>query len=174
MAVSRSKKESILADLNTKFGTALSIVFVRNNGLSMKELDELRQLLRNEEATFKIAKKTLMKIAISSNNLPDVDDSVLEGPVAATFSFKDQVSSAKILANFAKTHDKLELIGGILDGKVLSRDDVASLAKLPGKQELLGMLVGTMQGPIRGFASVLAGNMRNLVSVLDQVAKQKE
>lgn len=173
MAVSRSKKETILADLNDKFGRALSVVFVRNNGLSMKEIDELRSLLRKEDATFKIAKKTLMRISISENNLPEVDDTVLDGPVAATFGFKDQVSAAKILATFAKSHDKLELVGGILEGKVLSRDDVAALAKLPGRQELLGILVGTMQAPIQGFASVLAGNMRNLVSVLDQVAKKK-
>lgn len=173
MAVTRSKKESILADLNDKFANAASVVFVRNNGLSMKEINELRALLRKEDATFKIAKKTLMRLAIAENNLPEVDAQVFDGPVGVTFSFKDQVSAAKIVANYAKTHDKLELVGGILEGKVLSRDDVAALAKLPGRQELLGMLVGTMQAPVRGLASVLAGNMRNLVSVLDQVAKKK-
>ncbi|MFN7160473.1 MAG: 50S ribosomal protein L10 [Candidatus Gracilibacteria bacterium] len=173
MAVTRSKKESILADLNDKFAKAVLTVFVKNNGLSMKEINELRALLRQEDATFKIAKKTLMKLAIAENKLPEVADEIFDGPVGVTFGFKDQVSAAKIIANYAKTHDKLELVGGILEGKVLSRDDVAALAKLPGRQELLGMLVGTMQAPIQGFASVLAGNMRNFVSVLDQVAKQK-
>lgn len=173
MAVSRSQKEKILPDLVLKFGESASVIFIKNNGLSMENLDVLRNLLRKEGATFKVAKKTLMRLAIKENNLPEVDESIFEGPVAATFSFKDQIVAAKILANFAKTNPKLELVGGILDGKILSRDDVAALAKLPSKQELLGMLVGTMQAPVRGLAVTLAGTMRNLVSVLDQVAKAK-
>lgn len=173
MAVSRSQKEKVLSELIKQFGDAQSVIFVKNNGLSMEDISTLRGLLRKEEAIFKIAKKTLMSLAIKENNLPEVDDNIFNGPVAATFSFKDQIVAAKVLANFAKTNQKLELVGGILEGKVLSRDDVAALAKLPSKQELLGILVGTMQAPVRGFASTLAGTMRNLVSVLDQVAKAK-
>lgn len=172
MAVSRAKKEEILAELKTKFSGATSVVFVKNKGLTVDEILGIRSELRKAGDAFKISKKTLIRLALKELELPEVDDAILTGPIGVAFGH-DEISAAKLLDKVAKSNDKLELMGGILEGKVLSRDDVVALAKMPSKEELLAKLVGTLKSPISGLHGVLHANLRGIVQVLDQIQKQK-
>ncbi len=173
MAISKAKKEQVLADLKVRVGAAKSMVFVKNIGLSVEEMMEIRGKLRENGSGFKIAKKTLIAIALKEHNFPEVDKAILDGPIGVAFG-EDEVSSAKILADFAKIHkEHIELMGGMLDGKVLSQADVIALSKIPSREELLAKLVGSMKSPISGFHGVLSGTIRGFVQVLGQVKDQK-
>lgn len=173
MAISKAKKGSILEDLKGLVDQSQSIVFVKNNGLNVDELLELRGLLRKSGAKMKIAKKTLIRLALKDKNLPEVDDAILEGPIAAAFGIEDQVSVAKILATFAKTHEKLEIMGGMMDGAVLSKAEVMELSAIPSKEELLARFIGAINGPVRGFHGVLHANLRGFVQVLGAISDKK-
>ena len=174
MAVSRSKKEEVLSELIKKLEKAVAIVFVKNSGLTVEELSALRKELRKQKNDFKIAKKTLIKKAMLEVGYPEADDSMFDGAVGVTFSFDDEVAPAKALHDFAKTHDKLELLGAVLEkNKVLSKKDVLALATLPSKEQLIAQLVGTMKSPISGFHGVLSGTLRGFVQVVSQYKDKK-
>lgn len=172
MAVSKAKKQEILAELKVKFSEATSVVFVKNNGLTVEEILGIRGELRKTGDAFKISKKTLIRLALKELELPEVEDDILSGPIGVAFG-TDEISVAKTLEKIAKSNERLELMGGILEGKVLSRDDVVALAKMPSKEELLAKLVGSLKSPISGFHGVLHANLRGIVQVLDQIQKQK-
>lgn len=174
MALSRSKKSAILDDVSALLEKSTALVFVKNNGLNVDEVNELRASLRKENAKMKITKKTILKIALKNQKFPEAGDAVLDGPIGVTFCMGDQVSPVKALAEFAKKHDKLELMGAILDGDVLDQAKIIALSKLPSKQELLGKFVYVAKSPISGFHGVLHGVMRGMVQVLDQIKQKKE
>jgi len=114
----------------------------------------------------------LVKYAFKSAGL-DIETESFDGSVASVFGHNDEVSPAQIVANFAKTHDMVKIFGGILEGKFIAADKVLALSRLPSKQQLLGQLVGTLNAPISGFVNVLAGNLRNLVGVLNNIKATK-
>ncbi len=174
MALSRSKKTAILEEVEKLLDQSTALVFVKNNGLTVDEVNELRANLRKENAKMKITKKTLLKIALKNQKFPEASDDVLEGPIGVTFCMGDQVSPVKTLAEFAKKHEKLELMGAILDGNVLDQVKVIALSKLPSRLELLGKFVYVAKSPISGFHGVLHGTLRGMVQVLDQIKQQKE
>lgn len=173
MAISRLKKEEILAELVASFGSAKSIVFARNKGLSVKASTELRGKFREENITFKVAKKTLFKKAASENNLPELDLDLLEGAVGVATSQEDEVTPAKLIATFAKTNENLELVAGIVDGKFLGESEITELSKLPSKEELYGKLLGSMQAPLSGFVGIGNNLIGGLARCLDQIKDQK-
>lgn len=174
MAVSKQKKEVILQELVEKFGRSKSVVFAANHGLSVSELQELRNVLREEGVEFKIAKKTLLEKACEESGITGVQKGTLDGPVGAAFSYEDEVAAAKLLAKFAKDHEALSLVAGIMEGKLMQKQEVEELSKLPSKEELLAKLVGSIQAPLAGFIGIGANLTGGLVRVLDQIRQQKE
>src|SRR6185295_10946025 len=120
MAITRQKKEEIFAALTDKFGRSKSVVFAANNGLSVEDLKKLRTELRTGNIDFQIAKKTLFLKLCSDKGISGLTKEMLDGAVGAAFSYDDQVAPAKLLSKFAKKHEKLALVGAILDGKVLT------------------------------------------------------
>ena len=174
MAISRLKKEEILASLVESFGSAKSIVFARNKGLSVKASTELRAKFRSENVTFKVAKKTLFKKAAELNNLAEIDLDLLEGAVGVATSSDDEVTPAKIIATFAKKNENLELVAGIIDGKFLGESEIKELSKLPSKEELYAKMLGSMQAPLSGFVGIGNNLIGGLARCLDQIKDQKE
>ena len=121
-------------------------------------------------------KKTLLEKAFKDSKIEDLKTREYEGKVAAIFSYEDEVASAKILGEFRKDkekQDKIFFLGGILENKLLSKDQVEALSLLPSKQELYTKMVGSLNAPISGFVNVLAGNLRGLVTVLKAVSEKK-
>ena len=173
MAITRQKKEEILAKLVASFESAKSIVFAKNKGLSVPDTRTLRAALRAENVSFTVAKKTLFKRAAESAKC-DFDMEVLEGAIGVAISSEDEVTPAKVIATFAKKNENLELIAGIIDGKFLGTDEIKSLSALPSKEELYAKMLGSMQAPLSGFVGIGNNLISGLVRTLDQVREQKE
>ncbi|MBN1258274.1 50S ribosomal protein L10 [Candidatus Peregrinibacteria bacterium] len=166
MAVTKAKKSEILSELDEMFGKAKSIVFAANKGLSVKDASHLRGQLRKGKNEMKVAKKTLIRIAAEKHNIKDIDDAVMTGAVAAIFCYEDPLSGIKALFKFSKENEKLELLGGIMDGKVISADIVKRYAAIPSREELLAKMMGSMKSPVSGFVGVLSGTLGGFVRVL--------
>ena len=168
----RSQKEIIVKDLADKLKSSRAVVFSDYKGLSVKDMTSLRQELRTQGIDMKVVKKTLINIALKDAGI-EMDVRKLEGQIAVAVSSGDEVMAAKIIAKAAKANDNLNIVGGILGIKALSKEEVEALSKLPGKEELLAKLVGTLNAPVSGFVNVLAGNLRGLVQVLKAVSEAK-
>jgi large subunit ribosomal protein L10 len=172
MAVTRKAKEEALSELEAQLEGAKAIVFADYRGTTVKKIDELRNSLRKENVTTKVAKITLIKRALEKNG---VDTSTLDfkAPVAMLVSKEDEVAPARILTAFTKENKNVQVLMGVMDNKVISASEVSSLAKLPSKQELRAQVVGTIAAPISGFVNVLAGNLRSVVYVLNAIKESK-
>lgn len=173
MPKSKSQKQATVEILAAGLKAAKGAVFANFQGLTVAQSEELRRQCRAERITMIAAKKTLVKRALEAVGLGDVDINNFRGGVAAFMGQSDEVAPAKVVAAFAKKAEMVILFGGILEGKFIDAAMAMSLAKLPGKSELLGKLVGTLQAPVSGFVNTLAGNLRNLVGVLNNIQKSK-
>ncbi|MBI4426296.1 MAG: 50S ribosomal protein L10 [Candidatus Kerfeldbacteria bacterium] len=169
MAKTRQRKEQEVSALTDRLQRMKVTVFATNAGLNVKDMTKLRSLLREHNVDFIVAKKTLLKRALGAADLSNVDVSKIQRSFAAAFGFDDEVTSAKLLAQFAKTHETLTFVGGILNGSFISAEQVKDLAQLPTRDQLRGQLVGTIVGPLSGFINVMVGNLRGLVRVIDAV-----
>ncbi len=169
----RAEKEALLKDVVKSAKEAKALVFSDFTGVTVKQLSEVRSELRKSGSRFQILKKTILNIALRDAGIA-VDARKLEGQVGVAFS-TDEVSAAKAIADYVKANKemKLSIIGGALEGKALSAAEVKALAKLPSKDELRGILAGTLQAPIAGFVRTLSGNLSGLVRVLSAVAEKK-
>lgn len=171
MAKSRAQKEEILEKISQNLKDKKSVI-VGYSGLAVKELEQLRNSLEEKGVGFFVVKNTLTKIALDKEGVT-VDDEILKKPVAIAFS-SDEVASAKEIKNFSKTHEKLEIFGGIIENKFVPVSTISALALLPSREELIAKVVGTIAAPLSGFVNVLSGNIRGLVSVLNQYQLSKK
>ena len=169
MAKLKAKKESELASLEENFKKAKTAIFSVVSGLTVGDSQELRRKLKSQQVVLQVGKKTLLKKALENNQLPITELEDLRGNVAVAFSIADEVAPAKVLTDFAKTNEKLQLKFGLLEGRMITLEKIKQLASLPGKTELLTKLVGTIKAPLTGLINVLSGNLRNLVNVLDAI-----
>ncbi len=173
MAKTKIQKQETVKSLEEGLKAAKAVVFANFQGLKVTEAEELRRECRKNNITVIAAKKTLVKRACETAGLKEVDPKVFAGGVATFMALGDEVSAAKVVNTFSKTHEVVQLFGGILEGKFIDTAMVKNLAGLPSKQELLAKLVGTLNAPVSGFVNVLAGNLRGLVGVLNNIAKSK-
>lgn len=172
MPISFQKKQDLVKDLSEKIKNSKSVVFVDFTGLASDAMSSLRRKMRQENIFFKVIKKTLFKKALRVAGLKDAADNKIPGQLSVAMS-SDEIAAAKTVDSFIKDTktDHLSILGGVLEQKFLTKAEVVSLAKMPGKEELLGRLVGTVQAPVSGFVRVLQGNIRSLVFVLTQIKK---
>jgi len=170
MAVTKAKKQEIVKQLGDKLARQKAIVFADFTGLKVKALSDLKAKLRLNDSEFKVAKKTLMKVAFKEKGI-NIDPKSLTGEIALVMGYSDEVAPAKTIYEFSKTNQNIKILGGLLEKNVLTLEQVLNLAKLPSKQELYAKLVGTISAPSRNFVGVLQGNIRGLASVLSQIKK---
>ncbi|HRZ95423.1 MAG TPA: 50S ribosomal protein L10 [Candidatus Moranbacteria bacterium] len=168
----KKQKKEIVADLSEKLKNSKAAVFSDFKGLLVKDMMALRKELRKEKIDFKVAKKTLIELALKNAKI-DASVKNMEGQLAVAISQEDEVAAAKIMAKVAKGNENLKILGGILEMKFLGKEEIMALSKLPSKDELLAKLVGTLNAPVSGFVNVLAGNIRGLINVLKAVADNK-
>lgn len=145
------KKKQIVEEIVGKLQNSASTVIVDYRGLTVAEVTELRKQLREAGVEFKVYKNTLMRRAAEKAGLTDLNEALV-GPSAVAFSTEDVIAPAKILNNFAKEHENLEIKIGVIEGKVASREEVKAIAELPSREGLLSMLLSVLQAPIRNFA----------------------
>jgi len=146
-----AKKQQEVNEVVEKMNAANSLVVVDYLGLSVAEVTELRKQLREAGVEFKVIKNTIMRRALDSQDL-EYHEEVFQGPTAVAFGMEDAVAPAKILSDFAKKAEALELKGGILEGEVLSKEEIQQIAKLPNREGLLSMLLSVLQAPVRNVA----------------------
>lgn len=174
MAKTRTSKEASVSRVTDKLKQGKGIVFADFTGLIVKEIQELRAELRKAGIYFEVVKKTLLKKGLSDAGLANISLDNIEGSVSVAVSEEDEIVPAKTLVDFSKKHDKLKVLGGVMESKFIDDIQVKSLAQLPSKTELLGKLVGTINAPLTGLVGVLQGNLRGLVQVLRAVSQKQQ
>jgi large subunit ribosomal protein L10 len=113
-----------------------------------------------------------MRIALKNKDI-DFEPQKLEGEVAMVFGYKDEIAPSKLSYDFSKKNEKIKILGGFLENKFYEASDIIKLAQLPNKEQLLGMLIGTLNAPITNLVGVLSGNTRKLVYALSQIRDKK-
>lgn len=145
------KKKQVVSEIATKFRDSQSTVLVDYRGLDVAEVTELRKQLREAGIEYKVYKNSMSRRAAAEVELSELDD-ILVGPTAIAFSNDDVVAPAKIINNFAKEHQNLEIKGGVIEGNIATLDQIKELADLPNYEGLLSMLLSVLQAPVRNFA----------------------
>lgn len=157
MAISKDKKTTLVADLTELLNDSKMVVYAKYEGLTVAELEELRKLARESDVKIKIVKNRLVKVAMKEiAAFKDTDASNLTGQLLYALGSDEDFDAAKVLAKFAKTHAKMELIGGFnAEGTALSKEEVTTLGSLPTKNELIAQVVDTLLSGINGIVSGL-------------------
>ncbi|MFJ7978492.1 50S ribosomal protein L10 [Peribacillus sp. JNUCC 23] len=145
------QKVQIVNEITEKFKASQSTVVVDYRGLSVSELTELRKQLREAGVEFKVYKNSMTRRAVEAAELVALNES-LTGPNAIAFSTEDVIAPAKILNDFAKKHEALEIKAGVIEGNVATAEEIKALAELPSREGLLSMLLSVLQAPIRNLA----------------------
>jgi len=170
MALTKIQKQKILEGLREKFEQKKSMVFLDFTGLKMKGLAGLRRKMKEQGCEFKVAKKTLISLMLGGKK-SEIDFKRLKGELALGFGYKDEILPFKILHEFSRQNENLKILGGLIGNDFLEKEKAIALAQLPGREELLAKLVGTIASPMSGFLNVLQGNLRGLVFVLSAIKK---
>ena len=165
----RPEKKSITAELDERVSGALYMILADYTGMNMPQTTELKKSLREKEASFNVVNNRLLNRALDGK----VAD-LLKGQTAMVYGSGDVVEVAKIIKKFSAQNKTATVKGGVLEGKVITGDQVIELAKLPSKDVLRAMLLGTLQAPCSQLVGVLDQKVASLVYVLDAVRTKKE
>lgn len=167
-----SQKGDLVVEIKGRLNDAGALLLADYRGLTVKEMQELRNQLRAAGSELKVYKNSLTEIAIRELALPSLDE-YLAGPTAIIFTGEDPVAPAKALTAFAKVHKALELKGGLVENQVVDAEGLKAIATLPSREELIAKLLGTMLNPLTGFARVLNGPVEAFARTVSAVAEQK-
>ncbi|EHJ52209.1 50S ribosomal protein L10 [Streptococcus macacae] len=146
-----AKKAELVDAVAEKMKAAASIVIVDSRGLTVEQDTVLRRSLRDSDVEFKVIKNSILRRAAEKAGLEGLED-VFTGPSAVAFSNEDVVAPAKIINDFAKDAEALEIKGGAIEGSVSSKEEIMALATLPSREGLLSMLLSVLQAPVRNVA----------------------
>lgn len=171
--MNRTEKQQQVDYIAEKFEKSKSIIFANYRGLNVSEITELRTKLTQADSTMKVVKNRLAKRAAQQVNIQGLDD-YLKGPTAMASSEIDPIIPAKILVDFAKDHEVLEIKAGYMDGKVMDLATINRLARLPSREVLLSRALASMNAPITNFTLALAAIPRQLVTVINAIKDKKE
>ena len=164
----RNEKSEVVSALHASLKQMGVVVITRNLGMSVAQSTDLRQKMRNAGAAYKVTKNRLAKIAIQDTDYAAIGD-MLTGPVGLATS-ADPVAAAKVAIDFAKTNDKLEIVGGAMGALLLDAEGVKALASLPSLDELRAKLVGLIQAPATKLATVTQAPAAQLARVFGAYA----
>ncbi len=171
MATKAFKSEKIDA-IKAKVEKAQVAILTEYKGYSVDEITKLRRALQKEGGDYMVTKNTLAKLAVKGTEYEILAD-LLKGPVAIAFGYEDQVSPAKAVSNFIKESKKGVILGGALDGKLLSAKEAEDLAKLPSKEELYAKILGSINSPASGIANSINAVMAQLTRAMAAVRDKK-
>ena len=167
------EKQQIAEDLRDRLSKSAIIVLTDYKGLDVAAMNDLRRKLRAEEIEYQVVKNTLLIRAAEDNDIALIKD-YFKGPSAIALSYDDPVAPAKVLSEFAKENDKLEIKAGVMNGQVLDANAIKALAKLPSREVLLGQLLSALNAIPTSFVRTIAEVPRSFVSVLAAIRDQKE
>jgi large subunit ribosomal protein L10 len=166
LAISREKKEAIVAEYTELLNRSSALLVTEYRGLTVKQLEALRRELRAADSELMVSKNTLMEIAMTQVGMTP-PESLLTGPTAITFVYGELAPPAKTLTKWAKDTKILTVRGALVGPSLFDEAGVQALSELPSKEQLRAQVVGALQSPISGLVNVLAGPMRGLMTVLN-------
>lgn len=169
----RRTKEQVVSELQLKLKEANLGILTSFSKMNVEKMEALRKALRKSNAELKVVKNTLLNIAAKDTAFSILADH-FKWPIAVVLSYKDPVEPTKALIDFAKKNPELEIKVGVLDGKLLDKSDITSLAELPSREVLLGRLVSVMAAVPTSLVTVLSGVPRNFVQVLNAYCDKKQ
>lgn len=170
----RSEKQQIIAEVAAKAGRAKGMFFTDFTGITVEEINELRREFRKSGIDYQVVKNTLARNALESIAGYDKVLDALVGPTAIVFSYDDPVAPAKLIKKFRDKYEKLNVKVCVLDRQVFDGSKLAELAKLPSRAELLAGILASIQAPVSGIVGALGAVMRDLVGVIDAIAKREQ
>jgi large subunit ribosomal protein L10 len=170
--MNRTKKHEVVDQLTEQLQRSPNLYLTDFTGLSVKRMTELRRKLRAAGVEYAVVKNSLALRAMQSASVAGLD-TVVTGPTAVVFAGAEPIAAAKVLATFQKDNEALKLKAGLVEGKVLSPDDIKLLATLPSREELLSQLAGAMQAPLQGFAGALSALLYQFVGAVDALRAQR-
>ena len=156
------QKEELVKALAERMKSAKVIILTDYRGINVADVTELRSELRKSDSEYKVIKNNIIRRALAENGIEGLDD-LLEGPTAVIMNNEDYLEAAKAIYNYSKDNDFYKIKGGVIEGKVMTAEEIITLAKLPSRETLLSMLAGA-----------LLGNISKLAVALGEVQKQKE
>lgn len=168
-----AQKQEVISEIKEAIQNSKSVVIVEYRGLNVSKITDLRDRYRKAGVSYKVYKNTMVNLALQDLGYEGYEE-FLSGPNGFVFSNEDMVQGPKITTEFNKENEKLIIKGGLLDGKVLSEDEVKAVAKLPSKEVLVAMALGGLNAPIQGFASALNGIITKVVYALNAVKEKQE
>jgi len=171
MAKTKEQKKAIVKTLEQELKEAENLIFVDYYGLKVKEIDNLKKMLRAKGYRYLVTKKTLLKLAFDKLGFKNIDLDKFKGGLGLVYGLGEETELSKILEQFIRTGKNLTIQGGVFDSEFFSADAVVALAKLPSRQELIAKAIGAVKAPLNNLSYVLAGNLRSLVYVLGSIKK---
>ncbi|HSX16414.1 MAG TPA: 50S ribosomal protein L10 [Candidatus Saccharimonadales bacterium] len=172
MALSKPKKDEVVAEVSDLLKTSKMTVVAKYQGTTVKALQTLRREARANGTKVKVVKNRLVVKAVqATDTLKDVDTSALQGMLLYAFNADDEVAPAQILSQFAKANPTIEFVGAVTaEGKFIGADDVKALANLPSKNELIAQVVATLMSPVHDVTNALSGNLHALLDGVEAKA----
>lgn len=171
MPLTKQDKEQQVAALTEVIKDSAVGVLVNYCGLTVAEVTELRSKCREANVEFKVYKNSVLRFSAENAGYSDIVK-YLDGPNAIAIGKEDPVTAAKVMVEFAKTHQKLEIKAGYVDGKVADVNEVNALASLPSREVLLSKILGGFNAPVSGLANALQGTIRNVAYALNAYAEK--
>lgn len=171
----RSAKETLITEIKDRFGRMSSAVFLDFQGLKVEDVNKLRTAFRKSGVDYRVVKNTLVKEAIKDLDWSASVGGTLVGMTGVAWSYEDPSAAAKIVRDFRKQNDKLRVKAGIVEGQMLDSNAVEQqLAAMPGKDELRGMFLATLQAPLQNFVALLNAPAQNFAYLLAAKKDQEE
>ena len=169
----RKLKEQTVSDLHLKFEKAKVAILTDYCGLNVENISKLRNELRNKAVEYRVVKNTIVRLAAKSTELELLDE-YFSGPTAVAISYEDPVPPAKVLIKFTKDHPELEITAGVLDGKVMTTDDIKLLAETPSRDVLLAKMLSLFTSSQTSFVGVLNGMLLRFLHLLEAIKEKKD
>ena len=171
----RNEKEKVVQELAKKFQRAQGVYLADFTGLDVASITELRRKLRSVSVEFLVVKNTLARLAVDEAGLPELKDS-FEGPTSLAFGYDDPIVPVRVLVDFAKGHERPTIRSGLVEGKLLTAEQITHVASLPAREELLAKIATLAQSPLVGFMHRCQRYLQKLVATVDalRVKRQEE
>lgn len=173
MSLTKTQKSAQLKELKDKMQSSQSVVFANYIGLKVTEVSDLRRKLKSSGAEMKVAKKTLIRMAMQQKGLPVPTENSLPGPVACIFSISDPIVGPQVAFAFSKDHPQVSFVGGFFEKKLLAKEEAMTLATIPSRRALLATFADILQSPMRSLVSIVNSPLTGFVRALSEKAKQQ-
>jgi large subunit ribosomal protein L10 len=168
----KAEKVEAVGELHAKFARAVSAVLADFRGLTVQEITELRQQLREASLELAVVKNTLARLAVQDTAFERLSP-YLKGPTSITFSYRDSVAPAKVLSAYVRKQPKLAVRAGLFEGEIVPAEKIAEIADLPPRDVILAQALAAMQGPLAGLVGTLQGVLSTFVGTLQAIHDKK-